>query len=399
MNRKRITLITILLIAITIIIVSVWVVNRTSLESRIAALDAQRYVPDANNAALPYTRYILLASDRRIALELCDKIPSLPVHEMDSAVANDITFLVNNPNINKSQIVFTESQPWQKSDAPYMADWLDQRQKIFQGLSEASKKLGCFFPMIQSPDRISILDIPWAGPFRKLASVLRRAAYYDLGEGRIHEAIDKIETIIRMAHHLQQQPTEAYLLVGCFSLELRGIEMMADIIINGSILAEDLDTFDALYMQPQIDLSERRKETGLGTAWRQRHAANTISWRQQFQMKWQDLFGDRFLDLPFTPVSAGLADLDSKRHAQRILVALRRYRNRTGQWPESLNSIASDLPREVFIDPQCDMPYVYQLTETGFRLYSKGANGRDDNGKRTRKKGPDDIVIWQTGDN
>jgi hypothetical protein len=60
--------------------------------------------------------------------------------------------------------------------------------------------------------------------------------------------------------------------------------------------------------------------------------------------------------------------------------------------------MASDLPSELFIDPQCDMPYVYQLTETGFRLYSKGANGRDDDGKRTNE-GPDDIVIWQKADN
>jgi hypothetical protein len=318
---------------------------------------------------------------------------------MESGGATDITLLVNDPNINKSQIVFTESQPWQRSDAPYMADWLDQRQKIFRGLSEASKKPGCFFPMIQSPDRISILDIPWGGPFHKLASVLRRAAYYDLGEGKIHEAIDKIKTIIRMARHLQQQPTEAYLLVGCFSLELRGIEMMADIIINGSILDSQLDDLDALYTQPQIDLRHRWKEARLGAAWTQLHSDNTISWRLRFQMNWQDLFGDRFFDLPGTPVSVGLADLDSKRHAQPILVALRRYRNRTGQWPDSLNSIASDLPSEVFIDPQCNMPYIYQPNATGFRLYSKGANGRDDNGKNSMDKSADDIVIWQKGGN
>ncbi len=399
MSRKRITLITVLLIAVTIIVLSVLVVSRTPLESRIAASDAQRYVPDANNAALPYTRYILLASDQQIALDLCDKLPSLPVREMESAIATDRTLLVNSPNINKSQIAFTKSQPWQKTDAPYMADWLDQRQKIFQGLSEASKIPDCFFPMTQSPDRISILDIPWGGPFYEIAAVLRRAAYYDLGEGRMREAIDKIETIIRMARHLQQQPTEAYLLVGCFSFELRGIEMMADIIINGSLLNEDLDNLDTLYTQPQIDLSHRWKEAGLGAAWTQLHSDNTISRRQRFQMKWQDLFGDLFFDFSFTPVSVGLADLDSQRHAQPILVALRRYRNRTGQWPESLNSIASDLPSDAFIDPQCDMPYVYQLNETGFRLYSKGANGRDDNGKRCMDGGPDDIVIWQKGDN
>lgn len=395
MGRNRIILIIVLLVVLATIALSVWGVNRRSLESRIVALDARRYVPDVNNAALSYARSILLASEPEEALALCEKLPALQTRYKELASSKEMTLLVNDAAIDRSSIAFTESRPWRRIDAPEMADWLDQRQTLFQDLIDASKKTDCFFPLLRGRDRISLLDIPSGRPFRRLSFVLRRAAYYDLGEGKTRQAIDKCETAIRMGRHLQQQPVEILIMIGV-ACESLGMDMMEDIILNGAVQHGDLDGYQALYSAPQITAWPSRKEIGLGQAWIERQVESDISWRFRFKMMWQDLF----FQSPYTPATVVYARFASIRHAQPILVALRRYYDRTGQWPASLKDIASELPSEAFIDPQCDMPYVYQPTESGFCLYSRGPNGRDEGGKRSKgKTGSDDLVIWRSRNN
>jgi hypothetical protein len=83
----------------------------------------------------------------------------------------------------------------------------------------------------------------------------------------------------------------------------------------------------------------------------------------------------------------------SERRGLRILIELRRFKGRTGQWPESLDPIASSLPPEALIDPSSGGPYVYKSSEQSFSLYSIGPNRIDENG-RHKWEGPDDWPIW-----
>ena len=82
----------------------------------------------------------------------------------------------------------------------------------------------------------------------------------------------------------------------------------------------------------------------------------------------------------------------------RLLVALRRYKDKTGQWPERLEDIKTPAQPEIFIDPFNGGSFVYKLTEENFTLYSKGKNNIDEDGKRDRwgeeKTGADDWLIW-----
>jgi hypothetical protein len=77
----------------------------------------------------------------------------------------------------------------------------------------------------------------------------------------------------------------------------------------------------------------------------------------------------------------------------RLLIALRRAKNRTGRWPSLLIHIAPTVPAEALIDPQNDGPFVYYRAGAGFRLYSAGPNGRDEYGKHG-DDGRDDLPIW-----
>jgi hypothetical protein len=76
----------------------------------------------------------------------------------------------------------------------------------------------------------------------------------------------------------------------------------------------------------------------------------------------------------------------------RVLVALRRYKDKTGQWPERLEDIKTSAPVEIFIDPLSNDSFVYKLTEENFTLYSKGKNNIDENGER--REPADDWLIW-----
>ncbi len=82
----------------------------------------------------------------------------------------------------------------------------------------------------------------------------------------------------------------------------------------------------------------------------------------------------------------------------RIMIALRRYKNKTGDWPESLDDIKSLAPAEIFVDPINGNSFVYKLTEENFTLYSKGKNNIDEDGEYQRnwpeKAEPDDWLIW-----
>jgi hypothetical protein len=94
---------------------------------------------------------------------------------------------------------------------------------------------------------------------------------------------------------------------------------------------------------------------------------------------------------------------ESGKNGSLLLIALRRYKDKTGVWPESLDKIKGLTNEENFIDPVNDQFFVYKLTGDSFALYSKGENGIDDNGERffeyssdanQIKKAADDIKIW-----
>jgi len=70
-----------------------------------------------------------------------------------------------------------------------------------------------------------------------------------------------------------------------------------------------------------------------------------------------------------------------------------RLRERTGRWPESLDQIVSALSPEILSDPISGGSYVYNLSESGFSLYSIGPNRVDEHGHH-KWNGPDDWPIW-----
>ena len=73
------------------------------------------------------------------------------------------------------------------------------------------------------------------------------------------------------------------------------------------------------------------------------------------------------------------------------MLALRRYKNMKGYWPQSLHEIKPMVTEDVLIDPQNNGSFVYKRTDEDFILYSRGKNNIDEAGNKTDA---DDWPIW-----
>jgi len=80
--------------------------------------------------------------------------------------------------------------------------------------------------------------------------------------------------------------------------------------------------------------------------------------------------------------------------AAKIVIDLRRHRDQTGHWPESLSELHGKISADLLTDPSNGGEFVYRREGDSFRFYSKGKNGIDDGGLRDKKNMTDDILYW-----
>jgi hypothetical protein len=93
----------------------------------------------------------------------------------------------------------------------------------------------------------------------------------------------------------------------------------------------------------------------------------------------------------------------AEQRGSQIIIILRRYKNKTGHWPESLEEVKSFAPADIFVDPLNGDSFVYKRTEDNFTIYSKGKNSIDEGGEYETKHSDDyrkieiikdDWMIW-----
>ena len=89
---------------------------------------------------------------------------------------------------------------------------------------------------------------------------------------------------------------------------------------------------------------------------------------------------------------------ENQRNGAQIIIALRRYKNKNGRWPENLDQLSDSVPSELLIDPVNGDSFVYKFTLDNFTLYSKGENNIDEDGDKWTEKDKgtktDDLLIW-----
>lgn len=67
----------------------------------------------------------------------------------------------------------------------------------------------------------------------------------------------------------------------------------------------------------------------------------------------------------------------------QIALASKIYKNQEGHFPENISELVPDILAKEPIDPFTGKPFIYQLQEDGFIVYSIGSNEKDDEGRGT----------------
>ena len=324
-----------------------------SVDEQLAAIEAARAIPDAENAAIIYNQLLGNFDESEFPPD--------------------------------SLSIEVRRQPWLSKDYPEGAEWLKDMQETISTLLEASKKEKCRFPLT-GPQQTKVL-MDRISAMRRWTRVLISAVNNDIAEGRIDEGIQKCNCIIQMGKHLCQQPVLLDYLVG-IAIEDHALSCMKTFIVEGDLAEEHLKNVEATIPQTQDNWAEVSSKI---IEFESLYERKNVGLLDRLKFAWQ---GMRVEDNIERMQDGHLRRQLWRRRGNRILIALRRYRNKNGRWPESLDDVKSLAPAEIFVDPINGGSFVYKLTEENFTLYSKGQNNIDEGGEYDNESGTDDWLIW-----
>ncbi len=335
--------------------------TRISADKQLETIEEARFVPNEENAAIIYKQ--LLADFNE----------------------NDFNSTITGIEISSSEF----SSPWRSEDYPEAAVWLGGRQKTITKLLEAAKREKCYFP-------IEVEYIPYdpnslierVGKFRKWAMLMSFAANNDIGEGRFDEAAEKYKCMLRFAEHMNQQPQVTPFLVGV-AVESLFLAKMKTVIIEGNVTEDQLTLLEAIPLKTKNEWNKLYPEMRKVEKLVAKKRRSKLPLPARITMFIYEKFA-------FPSSSEGniykiYVRVITEKRGNKILIALRRYKNKNGKWPDKLEQIKDLVEPEVLIDPFNRDDFIYKLTNDNFTLYSKGFNKIDEGGNYNPG---DDWPIW-----
>ena len=350
---------------------SVWRDTRSA-DEQLAKIETARAVPDAENAAILY--HELLRNPNAASLSYSE------------------------PNALKGRALNERlNEPWRSEDHPELASWIEEHQYIIDKLVEISRLEHCRFPL--SIDIADTSTMDRGMPMRQWAFLVILAVNNDLAEGRLDDAMAKWRCLLQVANHLRQQPTTIDQLIDTGVAELT-LKSIARFVVTGDASAEHLQRIEAMPLQLTDDWERHASEIRRIEQLTKQRLVEPLSLLDRLRFRVTSFRMKRSMRKTTggwegSPIE-GPGSLYRRRLATarglRLLIELRRAKNRTGRWPQNLDEIAPTVPARALIDPQNGGPFVYYRVSEGFWLYSAGPNGRDEYGRR--RYGRDDWPIW-----
>jgi hypothetical protein len=357
-RSSRLKLLLISVAVITIICFLAWqscLWNSTSIDKQLAAIEAAIAIPDAENAAVYYTRFLTDPNYGSILDDLAGYSPS------------------------------AYCEPWANSEHPELAAELKTQSKFIQTLLDISEMRRARFPIHLDPgsDSWQIL-----GDMRKLTFILSWAAANDLAEGRIEAGFRKYQCQLKLARHLQQQPATYYRLLGI------AIEAAAFGNIKRAVIQDDITTEQLRSLEKILETSRNQDEVDAEIAAKVNRLIHDKELSQmsipgRLRQMW---FGRKEQREQERKRQLIYLRLEAARRAIQIFIALRRYKEKAGTWPETLEQIEPKLSEQMLIDPQNNGPFIYKLDGDDFIFYSKGPNNIDEGGSKSGSA--DDWLLW-----
>jgi hypothetical protein len=346
-NLLRLLFVFLFLFIISIVLFRFFIYK--SPQEQLAAIEASLAIPDSDNAAVIYNQ---LFEDY-----------------------NESFFTP--AFLTKEAGTFTQTIPWSSQDYPEIANWLKQNQNV-PDVTEL-KPSSIFLSLL------TVVDMDFLKVVKKYAFFLARSANNDIAEGHLTNAIDKNLCVLQMSNHFREQSMTDYFLIG-IALGAIGSHNIRNIILNNDISEEQLQKIEAAFQKIPANFEIQIQNIDRVEKLLKRITSSDQSLRERFII-WRSGIGiknsEKKIYLRFS----------TDYHANLIVIALKRYKNKTGKWPEKLVEIKPFLSsKDILIDPQNNGSFVYKLKDGSFILYSTGQNRIDENGQI--KPPADDWPIW-----
>jgi len=443
-----------ILLPLAITIAAVWPEDHTKqwrpyrFDAELAALEAERAIPDQDNAAL----------------HCAGLFARLDVNDQPG-------FFRRTSEVRDKM----HRSTWNRQEYPEASQWLDTYSWAVDQLLQAATT-GTFRWPLQAYT-YDQYTVPYK-PLGRGIQYLLMSANRDLGEGRIDEALTKYFCVIRIAHDLRQQMQPLDWRIA-FRYEVDALRMMREALVRHDFSDRDIawigqrlpstedpwpqdaQTFfqaeklrymnmlarlyevndegevrfaSTITLSSDDPLQEEDRETGkwFRLYWRLNmpldpkdlHAvADNYFTRfnpllepdlrpfpdREQGMTWIDLsratanfyrwFAEMaFFQWEYPDMRQRHATLVAERRGTCLVLGLRRYRNERGAWPASLEQVSEYIPAEASLDPTSSASFVYARDGDNFKLYSKGINRLDEGGRDRYVKAlgrvEDDIAIW-----
>jgi hypothetical protein len=359
-RRFYIAVVSVFLLAMLAVILFIGPLRWWSIDRQIAEIEAERAIPDSENAAVLYRQFI---QDFEVP---------------NWSIGNILTPQADTDTVRK---------PWGSSDHPELAALIEEHREAISRLIEITKAEKCCFPIPCTQEQFESPITP-TSEMRSWMFFLSRAINNDIGEGRIEAAIEEYACILGMADHLYQQPVIIHQLIA-IAIEAYPTTTAARLIVDDDMTDAQLDLM-AEVLLPIDDRWHREKDTI-----KKIDALREAKWQRQLGFiervkNWLEFgrggdYAER-MEVQYYHVLG-------VRRGLHILVALRRYKNEQGHWPASLETIAPELADEILSDTQRCGTFIYKTVGDDFVLYGTGSNGIDEGGKG---RPTDDVPAWPT---
>lgn len=180
-------------------------------DKKIVLFEEKQTVPDEENAAIRYKSLFA-------AIDMNDCPDSL--FKKNGHIRDEILL-----------------HPWKSSDYPEISKWLDSHTETLEELLRISKIDKCNWAT--EIDVNNECKVPYK-PFRYCLRLIVTTANRDLGEGRIHMAMEKSFCLFGISEHMYQQTNKQDFMSG-FYPERQAMRIIKYTLVNNHLSQEDID--------------------------------------------------------------------------------------------------------------------------------------------------------------
>lgn len=346
------------------------------------------------------------------------------------------------------------ARTWTDAQRRAIQQWVERNEEALRGFRAAAQVRHCFFELSSESGAMFEVQLPYLTSLRQLSIAATARARLRLAEGDTEGALEDVGAVLRATRHLERQPIMITYLVGVASSSLvyDALQEFPVLLDQDSDLTAILATLRKVDRTPASLRSALDGECVFFLDGLQRWSKDTDADGKIEMVRLPEGFAGETDRLDVNPprelaalakITAELLEIsrkmerarypearaleeqgrhrllklgelagvmpamwrvdkvrrtrDARRHAARVILRMHAYRAEHGEWPKTLRgAMKGELPT-LRRDPFSDGDLVYKLKGGQPLLYSVGADGEDDRGRRAEEDSlgeRGDLIFW-----